>query len=69
MNNSEILPDLLSKIYENQCALEVALSVLADFAEKTGNTDVADNVRGSLDIFDKNLDYITMNLAVLMLPE
>ncbi|MFJ5254014.1 hypothetical protein ACIP8I_02285 [Pseudomonas sp. NPDC088414] len=69
MHNSDMLPDLLSKIYKNQCALEVAVSVLADFAEKTGNTDVADNVRGSLSIIDTNEELIKMTLAVLMSPE
>ncbi|KHA70085.1 hypothetical protein NZ35_27650 [Pseudomonas chlororaphis] len=69
MANSDLLPSLLFKINENQLALEAAIMDLARLAEKTGNADFANSVRGSLSTIDKNEEFIKMTLAVLMTPE
>lgn len=69
MQNLDLLPSLLSKINENQLALEAAIMELSNWVERHGSTDVADNVRGALDTIDKNEEFIKMTLAVLMTPE
>jgi hypothetical protein len=69
MANSDLLPSLLFKINENQLALEAAITELALLAEKTGNADFADRVRGALNTIGKNEEFIKMTLAVLMTPE
>lgn len=69
MPNSDLLPSLLSKINENQLALEAAILELSNWVEQHGAADVADNVRGALETIDKNEEFIKMSLAVLMTPE
>ena len=44
MPNSDLLPSLLFKINENQLALESAIMELANWAEQTGATEIADTV-------------------------
>ena len=69
MPNSDLLPSLLSKINENQLALEAAIMELTNWVEQQGATDIADNVRGALDTIDRNEEFIKLTLAVLMTPE
>lgn len=69
MPNSDLLPALLSKLYENQIALEAAILELSNWVEQQGGADVADNARGALDAVDKNEEFIRITLAVLMTPE
>jgi hypothetical protein len=69
MPNSDLLPALLSKLYENQIALEAAILELSNWVEQRGGAEVADNVRGALDAIDKNEEFIRITLAVLMTPE
>ncbi|MBV7552006.1 hypothetical protein KW841_06540 [Pseudomonas sp. PDM28] len=69
MPNSDLLPSLLSKLNENQLALEAAIMELTNWVEQRGSADVADNVRGALDTIDKNEEFIKMTLAVMMTPE
>ncbi|WKV85767.1 hypothetical protein LJJ44_07405 [Pseudomonas sp. B24_DOA] len=66
MPDSDLLPSLLSKMYENQLALEAAIMELAMLAEKTGNGEAVENVRGALHTTDENEEFIKMTLAVLM---
>jgi hypothetical protein len=68
MPNSDLLPSLLYKLNENQLALEAAILELSNWVEQRGSADVADNVRGALDVIDKNEEFIKMTLAVLMAP-
>jgi hypothetical protein len=68
MPNSDLLPSLLSKIYDNQLALEAAIFELSNWAEQLGSAEVADNVRGALDTIDRNEEFIKMTLALLMTP-
>jgi len=69
MSNSDLLPSLLFKINQNQLALEAAILELSNWVEQRGAADVADNVRGALDTFDNNEEFIKLTLAVLMTPE
>ncbi|MNI11692.1 hypothetical protein [Pseudomonas sp. S2_C03] len=69
MPNSDLLPSLLFKINENQLALESAIMELANWAEQTGATEIADTVHVALDVIDKNEEFIKLTLAVLMAPE
>lgn len=49
MPNSDLIPSLLSKINENQLALEAAIMELTNWVEQQGGTEIADNVRDVLD--------------------
>lgn len=69
MPNSDLLPSLLSKINENQLALEAAIMELTNWFEHQGCAEIADNVRGALDTIDRNEEFIKLTLAVLMSPE
>ncbi|MBC3336688.1 hypothetical protein HU732_10325 [Pseudomonas proteolytica] len=69
MPNSDLLPSLLSKINENQLALEAAIMELTNWVDQQGGTDIADNVRGALDAIDRNEEFIKLTLAVLMTPD
>ncbi|WP_413704963.1 hypothetical protein [Pseudomonas sp. Pseusp16] len=69
MPNSDLLPSLLSKINENQLALEAAIMELTNWADQHGAADVAQNVRSALGAIDLNEEFIKMTLAVLMTPE
>ena len=69
MPHSDLLPSLLSKIYENQIALEAAILELSNWVEQRGATEVSDNVLGALDAIDKNEEFIRLTLAVLMAPD
>lgn len=69
MPNSDLLPSLLSKIHENQLALEAAIMELSSWVETHGSVDIADNVRGALETIDTNEEFITLALAVLMSQE
>lgn len=68
MPNSDLLPSLLSKINENQLALEAAIMELTNWVEQQGGTGIADNVRGALDTIDRNEEFIKLTLAVLNTP-
>lgn len=68
MSNADLLPPLLSKIYQNQL-LEAAIMELTLWVERRGSAEVAGNVRGALDKISKNEEFINMTLAVLMSPE
>lgn len=69
MPNSELLPSLLSRLYKNQRALEVAVMELSSWREAHGSVVVADNVRGALETIDANEEFIKLTLAVLMSSE
>lgn len=68
MPNSDLLPSLLSKLYENQIALEAAILDLANWVEQQGSVEVADNVRGALDAIDRNEEFVRLTLALLQTP-
>ncbi len=48
MPNSDLLLSQLSKLYENQLALEASIMELSNGVESRGPADVAENVRGAL---------------------
>ncbi|MNY80542.1 hypothetical protein D3C86_2216290 [compost metagenome] len=56
MPNADLNPSLLSKLNENQLALESAIMELSNWVEQRGSADVADK-------------FIKMTLAVMMAPE
>ncbi|CRM39856.1 hypothetical protein [Pseudomonas sp. 31 R 17] len=66
MPNSDLIPSLLSKLYENQLALEASIMELSNWVEQRGSAEVADNVRGALFTIGDNEEFIKMSLAVLM---
>ncbi len=69
MPNSDLIPSLLSKLYENQLALEASIVELSNWVEQRGSAEVAENVRGALYTLDHNQEFIKMTLAVLTTPE
>jgi DNA-binding HxlR family transcriptional regulator len=69
MPHTDLLPSQLYKLNENQLALEAAIMELSNWAEQHGAANVAENVRGALDIIDKNEEFIKITLAVMMTPE
>lgn len=69
MPNSDLIPSLLSKLYENQLALEASIMELSSWVEQRGSADVAENVRGALHTIDANEEFINLTLAVLMVPD
>ncbi|MBT2339539.1 MULTISPECIES: hypothetical protein [Pseudomonas] len=68
MQNLDLLPQLLSKINENQFALEAAVPELSNWVALNGSSVVADNVRGALATLDQNEEFIKMDLAVMNTP-
>ncbi|PMU93754.1 MULTISPECIES: hypothetical protein [unclassified Pseudomonas] len=69
MPNSDLLPSLLEKLYENQLALEASIMELSNWVKQRGSTDVAENVRGALETISTNEKFIKLTLAVLMAPD
>ncbi|MGU9821176.1 hypothetical protein [Pseudomonas sp. LF090] len=69
MPNSDLIPSLLSKLYENQLALEASIMEISKWVEQRGSAEVAENVRGALYTLDHNQDFIKMTLAVLLAPD
>jgi hypothetical protein len=69
MPNSDLIPSLLSKLYENQLALEASIMELSNWVEQRGSSEVAENVRGALHTIDENEEFIKLTLAVLMTPD
>ncbi len=69
MLNSDLIPSLLSKLYENQLALEASIMEISNWVEQRGSTDVAENVRGALETIGSNEKFIKLTLAVLMTPD
>lgn len=66
MQNLDLLPSLLSKINENQRALEAAIMELTNWVDGQESNQVAANVRGALATLDLNDEFIKMSLAVMM---
>ena len=69
MSNADLLPSLLFKINQNQLALEAAIMELTLWVEQRGSGDVAENVRGALEVITRNEEFINLTLTVLMAPE
>ncbi|CRM76747.1 hypothetical protein [Pseudomonas sp. 8 R 14] len=69
MLNSDLLPPLISKIYENQLALEASIMELSNWVEQRGSKDTAENIRGALNTIDENEEFIKLTLAVLLAPD
>lgn len=59
------LPDVLSRLYENQLALEAAIMELSLWVADQGGTQADENVRGSLETIGENAGYIKQGLARL----
>ena len=69
MPNSDLIPSLLSKLYENQLALEASIMELSKWVEQRGSSEVAENVRGALHTIEDNDEFIKLAIAVLMTPD
>lgn len=68
MPNSDLMAPLLSKIHQNQLALEAAIMELSNWVEQQGSAEVADNVREALTVIDRNEEFIQMTLAMIDAP-
>lgn len=68
MPNSDLMAPLLSKIHQNQLALEAAIMELSNWVEQHGSPEVADNVREALTAIDRNEEFIQMTLALIDAP-
>ena len=69
ISNADLPPSLLSKIYQNQVTLKVAIMELTSWVAQLGSGEVGGNVRGALATIIKNEEFIKMTLAMLMTPE
>ncbi|TWC65489.1 hypothetical protein FBY10_1106 [Pseudomonas sp. SJZ103] len=69
MSNSDLLPPLISKLYENQLALEASIMELSKWMEQRGSVNVSDNIRGALNTLDENEEFIKVTLAALIAPD
>lgn len=69
MLNSDLLPPLISRIYENQLALEASIVELSNWVEQRGSKDIAENIRGALNTIDENEEFIKLTLAILLAPD
>lgn len=65
MEDVSLLTSLLTRLNENQLALGAAVEELAVWVEQRGSTDVAENVRGALEILDQNAGFISLALISL----
>ena len=63
MSNQNAIHDVLSRIYENQLALEAAIMELVLSAEQHGAVEVGDNARGALHVIGENAGHIRQGLA------
>ena len=59
------LTDVLTRIYDNQLALEAAVMELTLWVEQRGSADIGGNVRGALDAIGENAGHIKQGLARL----
>ena len=59
------LPNVLSRIYHNQLALEPAVTGPTLGNEPRGSTEVADNVRGALIAITRNANKIQIEISRL----
>ncbi|ROM84896.1 hypothetical protein BK652_09970 [Pseudomonas brassicacearum] len=69
MHNLDLLPQLLTKIAENQLALEAAIMELSNWAAVNGSAVVDQNVRGALATLERNDEFVKTALAVINTPE
>lgn len=65
MEDVSLLVSLLKRMNENQLALGAAIEELSNWVEQRGSTEVALNIRGTLDTLDVNAGFITLALASL----
>lgn len=69
MLDYDLIAPLLTKIVENQLALEEAIFELTNWVEERGGTETCENVDGVLATLDKNEDFIKLALALLNAPK
>lgn len=65
MEDTHLLASLLKRMNENQLALGAAIEELSNWVEQKGSTEVAQNIRGTLETLDVNAGFITLALASL----
>ncbi|WP_369301820.1 hypothetical protein [Pseudomonas sp. N2-5-1-1] len=65
MEDVSLLASLLKRMNENQLTLGAAIEELSNWVEQRGSTEVAQNIRGALEILDENSGFITLALASL----
>lgn len=59
------LADVLSRMYENQLAIEAALMELVLLEEQRGSSVVCENARGALERIGENAGHIKQGIARL----
>jgi hypothetical protein len=65
MTEQYSLPDVLSKMYENQLAIEAALMELVLLEEKRGLSEACENARAALERIGENAGHIRQGIARL----
>ncbi|MCU1778058.1 hypothetical protein NTD89_13615 [Pseudomonas sp. 14P_5.3_Bac1] len=65
MEDTPLLASLPKRMNENQLVLGAAIEELSNWVEQIGSTEVAQNIRGTLDTLDGNAGFITLALASL----
>ena len=65
MEDVSLLASLLKRMNENQLALGAAIEELSNWVEQRGSTEIAQNIRGTLNTLDGNAEFITLALTSL----
>lgn len=66
MNNLTLIANMLIIQNQNQLALAAAVEELSNWIEQRGSVEVADNVRSTLVMLDKNLASFSMGITKLI---
>ncbi|AWY42279.1 hypothetical protein DKY63_21185 [Pseudomonas putida] len=66
MTESKLIASLFDRLNQNQIALSAAVEEISNWVEMRGSAEVADNVRGALEVLDENLTYIRQGIAELI---
>ncbi|MBK5397260.1 hypothetical protein JFU47_11195 [Pseudomonas sp. TH39(2020)] len=62
MDEKNLFTAVLTQISQNQLAMGAAIEELTNWVEKQGATEVANNIRGTLQTLDRNQEFISLAL-------
>lgn len=62
MDEKSLFTAVLTQIHQNQLAMGAAIEELTNLVEKQGASEVADNIRGTLQTLDRNQEFISLAL-------
>lgn len=65
MTDTKLIARPLDRLNQNKLALGAAVEELSNGVEQRGSADIANNVRGALEMADENLVFIRRDIAEL----